>query len=48
MGASCACSIVPQGLFERLGGEQTVAFTLGIFYDKIMKDERVNLFLDSG
>jgi len=48
MGASCPSSNTVPELFERLGGEQAVRSTIRIFYGKIVRDDRVSLFLDSG
>jgi len=48
MGAACVSDNGVPWLFERLGGEQAVRVTVRIFYDKIVKDDRVNLFLNTG
>ena len=39
---------VNQPLFDRLGGKPAVSATVDIFYDKVLKDERINfMFSDT-
>ena len=33
-----------QSLYERIGGEKTVSAAVGVFYEKVLADDRVNHF----
>ena len=33
-----------QSLYERIGGEKAVSAAVGVFYEKVLADDRVNHF----